>query len=200
MHLHYIIVLTTQWEPFKGSPRGSQQRALSFRDYSSNSERAKHHFVCVHACVWVCVRVCGPTPSEPQAVISPSQEKKGRELKREQPDTCFCPLHKHLISKDRGTVGEVSFCKNSESTQQKGAPWKKTPGRRVRAAKNPPNISNAILNSSIFNMWHGGNVYSSVLSVWAFDLNEDGWNVSTSCHCAEVLWARVRTVVTRKCT
>lgn len=153
MHLHYIIVLTTQWEPFKGSPRGSQQRALSFRDYSSNSERAKHHFVCVCvccACTGACASACGPTPSDPQAVISPNQEKRkgerkqGRELKKKRAARyLFSPCMRSFIQKTER--GRNVLRRNSESTQKSEAQREEISERRARVAKNVLKRSLSIL-------------------------------------------------------
>lgn len=121
-------MVSTQWEPFKGSPRGSQQRALSFRDDSSNSERAKHHFAsvccaCTGACASACT--CVATPSGPQSGnFTKSRENKrkktGRDLKKRAARQIPVFQEKLYSNGVEGEVGGAAEM-NSESAQKNEA-------------------------------------------------------------------------------
>lgn len=99
-----------------GAFQGPTKGPLSFRDYSSNSERAKHHFVSrPHVCV-ARARVharAEPTPSEPQAVISPSQEKNREGELKKRAARYPRPPHENLHSK-----GSEEPLEKRPSTQQ----------------------------------------------------------------------------------
>lgn len=89
--------------------------------------------VCMRVCE--CVRVCGPSPSEPQAVISPSQEKKGKRAKKRAARYLFLsPAQVPYFKRQRDCRRSVSTAKRCTVKENAVPPCKssKTPPKKFQ--------------------------------------------------------------------